>query len=162
MLHKPTILLLMLLAFVGSISFAQEIKTEEIITIESDTNDDAVFVLVEQMPEFPGGEEELFKFLSATIIYPIEARDSGIEGTVYVNFTVENDGAINDVKVIRGVHPLLDEEAVRVIESFPKWKPGKQKGKTVRVSYNIPLSFVLKNIDENQKKKKTKKKKKKK
>lgn len=143
----------------GSISFAQEVKSEEIITIEEEEIENDVFVLVEQMPEFPGGQEAMFKFLSATIIYPKEARDNGIEGKVFVNFTIEKDGSINEVKVIRGVHPLLDEEAVRVVESFPKWKPGTQKGKTVRVSYNLPLNFVLNKNDTKEKKDKKKKKK---
>ena len=143
----------------GSISFAQEVESEEILTIEEEEIKNDVFVLVEQMPEFPGGQEAMFKFLSATIIYPKEARDNGIEGKVFVNFTIEKDGSINEVKVIRGVHPLLDEEAVRVVESFPKWKPGKQKGKTVRVSYNLPLNFVLNKNDTKEKKGKKKKKK---
>lgn len=156
MLYKPTIFLIMLLTFVGSISFAQEIESEEIIDVEK--TDDGLFVLVEEMPEFPGGQEAMFKFLSTTIIYPKEARDKGIQGKVYVSFTIEKDGAISEVKVLRGVHPLLDEEAVRVVESFPNWKPGKQKGKEVRVSYNLPLSFVLNNNKKEKKKKKKKKK----
>lgn len=149
----------MLLTFVGSISFAQEIEKEEPLTIEEEKIDTDVFVIVEQMPEFPGGQDSLYKFLSANIIYPKEARDNGIEGKVFVNFTIEKDGSINEVKVIKGVHPLLDEEAVRVVESFPKWKPGKQKGKTVRVSYNLPLNFVLNKKDIKEKKGKKKKKK---
>ena len=143
----------------SSISFAQEVESEEVLTIEEEEIENDVFVLVEQMPEFPGGQEAMFKFLSATIIYPKEARDNGIEGKVFVNFTIEKDGSINEVKVIRGVHPLLDEEAVRVVESFPKWKPGKQKGKTVRVSYNLPLNFVLNKKDIKEKKGKKEKKK---
>lgn len=159
MLQKPIIFLIMLLTFVGSISFAQEIEKEEPLTIEEEKIDTDVFVIVEQMPEFPGGQDSLYKFLSANIIYPKEARDNGIEGKVFVNFTIEKDGSINEVKVIKGVHPLLDEEAVRVVESFPKWKPGKQKGKTVRVSYNLPLNFVLNKKDIKEKKGKKKKKK---
>lgn len=133
----------MLLTFVGSISFAQEIEKEKSLTIEEEKIDTDVFVLVEQMPEFPGGQDSLYKFIGATILYPKEAKENSIEGKVYVNFTIEKDGSINEVKVIKGVHPLLDEEAVRVVESFPKWKPGKHKGKKVRVSFNIPLNFVL-------------------
>lgn len=139
----------MLLTFVGSISFAQEIESEGEI-------EDYIFVIVEEMPEFPGGKDSLYKFLGANIVYPNKAKKDGIEGKVYVNFTIEKDGAINEVKVLRSVHPLLDEEAVRVVESFPKWKPGKQKGKTVRVSYNLPLNFVLNKKDTKDKKGKKK------
>ena len=143
----------MLLTFVGSISFAQEIEKEEPFTIEEEKIDTDVFVIVEQMPEFPGGQDSLYKFLGANIVYPNKAKKDGVEGKVYINFTIEKDGSINEVKVLRGVHPLLDEEAVRVVESFPKWKPGKQKGKTVRVSYNLPLNFVLNTKNKERKKK---------
>mgnify|MGYP003671976748 FL=1 len=143
----------MLLTFVGSISFAQEIEKEEPLTIEEEKIDTDVFVIVEQMPEFPGGQDSLYKFLGANIVYPNKAKKDGVEGKVYINFTIEKDGSINEVKVLRGVHPLLDEEAVRVVESFPKWKPGKQKGKTVRVSYNLPLNFVLNTKNKERKKK---------
>lgn len=139
----------MLLTFVGSISFAQKIESEGEI-------EDYVFVIVEEMPEFPGGKDSLYKFLGANIVYPNKAKKDGIEGKVYVNFTIEKDGTINKVKVLRSVHPLLDEEAIRVVESFPKWKPGKQKGKTVRVSYNLPLNFVLNKKNTNDKKGKKK------
>ncbi|MBL1232698.1 MAG: energy transducer TonB [Vicingaceae bacterium] len=153
MLQKPIIFLIMLLTFVGSISFAQEIEKEEPLTIEEEKIDTDVFVIVEQMPEFPGGQDSLYKFLGANIVYPNKAKKDGVEGKVYINFTIEKDGSINEVKVLRGVHPLLDEEAVRVVESFPKWKPGKQKGKTVRVSYNLPLNFVLNTKNKERKKK---------
>ncbi|MBQ21754.1 MAG: hypothetical protein CMD31_13450 [Flavobacteriales bacterium] len=153
MLQKPIIFLIMLLTFVGSISFAQEIEKEEPFTIEEEKIDTDVFVIVEQMPEFPGGQDSLYKFLGANIVYPNKAKKDGVEGKVYINFTIEKDGSINEVKVLRGVHPLLDEEAVRVVESFPKWKPGKQKGKTVRVSYNLPLNFVLNTKNKERKKK---------
>ncbi len=146
----------MLLTFVGSISFAQEIEKEEPLTIEEEKIDTDVFVIVEQMPEFPGGQDSLYKFLGANIVYPNKAKKDGVEGKVYINFTIEKDGSINEVKVLRGVHPLLDEEAIRVVESFPKWKPGKQKGKTVRVSYNLPLNFVLNKKDTKEKKRKKK------
>jgi TonB family protein len=153
MLQKPIIFLIMLLTFVGSISFAQEIEKEEPLTIEEEKIDTDVFVIVEQMPEFPGGQDSLYKFLGANIVYPNKAKKDGVEGKVYINFTIEKDGSINEVKVLRSVHPLLDEEAVRVVESFPKWKPGKQKGKTVRVSYNLPLNFVLNTKNKERKKK---------
>lgn len=129
----------------GSISFAQKSESKEEV-------EDYVFVIVEEMPEFPGGKDSLYKFLGANIVYPNKAKDNSVQGKVYVNFTIEKDGAISGVKVLRSVHPLLDEEAVRVVELFPKWKPGKQKGKTVRVSYNLPISFVLNNNGKKNKK----------
>ena len=156
MLQKPTIFLIMLLTFVGSISFAQEVEKEEIPTIEEKEIENDVFVLVEQMPEFPGGQDSLYKFLGTNIVYPKEAKENGIEGKVFVGFTVEKDGSISEVKIIRGVHPLLDEEAVRLVESFPKWKPGKQKGELVRVSYSLPMSFGLSKKDTKDKKGKKK------
>lgn len=129
----------------GSISFAQKSESKEEV-------EDYVFVIVEEMPEFPGGKDSLYKFLGANIVYPNKAKDNSVQGKVYVNFTIEKDGSISGVKVLRSVHPLLDEEAVRVVELFPKWKPGKQKGKTVRVSYNLPISFVLNNNGKKNKK----------
>ena len=96
------------------------------------------------MPGFPGGEEELFRFLGKNIKYPAMAKDAGIKGMVYVNFVVWIDGTIKDVKVLRGIGGGCDEEAMRVVKSMPKWKPGKQRGKTVPVSYNLPIRFTLK------------------
>lgn len=140
------IVILLLITFMSSISFVQEIETKE----------ENVYTIVENMPEFPGGQEAMFTFISETITYPEEAKKNGIQGKVYVNFTVEKDGSIGDVKVIRGVHPLLDNEAMRVVESFPKWTPGTQRGKLVRVSYNLPLSFVLNKGNSQLEKKKKK------
>ena len=82
-------------------------------------------------------------FLGKNIKYPALAKESGIQGRVFINFVVEIDGSITDVKVLRGIGGGCDEEAVRVVESMPKWKPGKQRGKPVRVSYNLPVKFTL-------------------
>lgn len=109
------------------------------------TNEEEVFSIVEQMPEFPGGQEGLFQFLGSHTRYPKEAKANGITGKVYVSFTVGKDGLIRDIKVIKGVHPLLDAEAVRVVGVMPLWKPGTQKGKPVSVSYNLPFNFTLNN-----------------
>lgn len=103
----------------------------------------AEFTIVEEMPSFPNGEPELFKYLGQTVKYPSVAKDNGIQGVVYVNFTVNECGIIQKVNVIRGVHPSLDLESIRVIENMPVWEPGKQKGVPVRVSYNLPIRFVL-------------------
>jgi protein TonB len=96
------------------------------------------------MPEFPGGHREFVRFISHNIEYLDVAREYGIEGTVYVSFVVETDGSITQVKVLRGIFKPLDEEAVRVVKMMPVWKPGKQKGKPVRVRYKVPISFAFK------------------
>jgi protein TonB len=95
------------------------------------------------MPAFPGGEEELFKYLSKNIKYPSMARENGISGTVYVTFVVETNGDITDVKKLRGVGGGCDEEAIRVVKAMPGWSAGKQNGKPVRVQYNLPIKFTL-------------------
>lgn len=102
-----------------------------------------IFMVVEQMPDFPGGEEALYKFLAGNITYPQSAKESGIQGRVYVTFVVERDGSINDVRVLRGIGGGCDEEAIRVIKAMPKWIPGKQRAKPVRVQYNLPVKFSL-------------------
>ena len=107
-----------------------------------DTND-PVFFIVEEMPEFPDGQLALRKFIAQSIKYPVQAQEKGIQGKVYVNFVVEKDGSVGALKIARGVDPYLDAEAMRVVGSLPKWIPGKQKGETVRVSYTIPINFVL-------------------
>jgi TonB family protein len=102
-----------------------------------------VFVVVEDMPEFPGGEEALRKWIAENVKYPKAAAEKGIKGKVYITFVVEADGSISRAKIARGVDPLLNEEALRVVNGLPIWKPGKQKGKAVPVSYTIPINFAL-------------------
>ncbi len=102
-----------------------------------------IFTVDESMPEFPGGMGELMKYLAVNIKYPPLAKESGIQGRVFINFVVEPTGAISNVKVLRGIGGGCDEEAVRVVESMPKWKAGMQRGKAVRVSYNLPVKFTL-------------------
>lgn len=102
-----------------------------------------IFVVVEEQPEFPGGNAAMMKFLSDNIKYPVIAQENGIQGRVITNFVVERDGSITDVQVVRGVDPSLDKEAVRVIQSMPKWKPGKQRGSPVRVRFTLPVVFRL-------------------
>lgn len=102
-----------------------------------------VFQIVEEMPEFPGGQAEAMKFLARNIKYPVAAQQAKIEGRVIVQFVVERDGSISDVHVKRGVNPDLDAEAVRVVSLMPKWKPGKQRGKAVAVKYTMPIMFRL-------------------
>ena len=98
---------------------------------------------VEVMPEFPGGSAELLKYLSTHIKYPTMSQEMGSQGRVIVQFVVDKDGTISNPEVVRGVDPYLDKEAIRVISSMPKWTPGVQNGKKVRVKYTVPVSFRL-------------------
>lgn len=100
-----------------------------------------VFDVVEQMPEFPGGMEALFKYMAENMKYPEDAKKQQVEGRVLVQFIVETDGSVSNTEVLMRVFPSLDAEAVRVISGMPKWIPGKQNGKVVRVKYTIPVSF---------------------
>lgn len=108
-----------------------------------DANTDEVFKVVEVDPEFPGGEEALYKYLAENIKYPVMAKSNKVEGRVYITFVIEKDGTVSDAKVLRSVNEELDAEALRVINAMPKWKPGTQRGVPVRVQYNIPISFKL-------------------
>ena len=121
-------------------------EMDEYIPIEVDEEvlDEApIFTVVESMPEFPNGMKELYVYLQNNIKYPVMAKESGIQGKVYVTFVVEKNGSITDVKVLRGIGGGCDEEAIRVVAAMPKWKPGKQRGKPVRVQYNLPVRFTL-------------------
>lgn len=115
----------------------------QVATQEEEKEETAVFFIVEEMPEFPGGQLALRTFIAQSIKYPVIAQENGIQGKVFVNFVVGKDGTISQAKIFRGVDPSLDKEALRVVNSLPKWKPGKQGGKPVRVSYTVPINFVL-------------------
>ena len=104
---------------------------------------DKVLEKAEVMPQFPGGDQAMMKFVSENVQYPEEAKEKGISGRVMVGFIVEKDGSISDVKVVKGIGGGCDEEAVRVVKAMSKWKPGKEKGKPVRVSYMMPIFFKL-------------------
>ncbi len=104
---------------------------------------DEVFMIVEEMPEFPGGEEVLRKFIANNVKYSEIAKENGIKGKVYVSFTVSDEGKVIDAKVVRGADPSLDSEALRVINTLPLWKPGKQNGVPVNVRYTVPVNFEL-------------------
>lgn len=110
---------------------------------EAPVNTKEIFVVVESMPSFPGGEQKLYEYLAQNLNYPVNARDAGIQGRVFVTFVVETDGSITDVRVLRGIGAGCDEEAVRVVKEMPKWIPGRQRGIPVRVQYNLPIKFVL-------------------
>ena len=107
-----------------------------------------VFTVVEKQPSYPGGQDGYTKFLIANIKYPEEALKKAVTGTVYVTFVIEKDGAVTNVKVLRGIGSGCDEEAARVVKMMPKWNPGEQKGKPVAVQYNLPIKF---NLDCNKK-----------
>ena len=115
---------------------APEVVDEEVVEQE-------IFKIVEEMPSFPGGEGKLMEYVSKNIKYPQIARETGIQGRVFVNFVVEPDGSVSNVTVLRGIGGGCDEEAMRVVKNMPKWKPGKQRGKAVRVQYMLPVNFRL-------------------
>jgi protein TonB len=121
----------------------QSCKTRNPPASVYEIQDDAIFTVVEQMPSFPGGVEARTKFLMENIIYPLEAREKGYQGTVYLTFVVEPDGRITNLQMLKGVHPSIDAEAVRVVKLMPNWEPGKQRSKPVRVQYNMPIKFTL-------------------
>lgn len=110
---------------------------------EEEVAEEEIFQIVEEMPSYPGGAEALYEYLNDNIRYPIVALESGISGRVYVQFVVEKDGSVSDVKVLRGIGGGCDEEAIRVVEKMPRWNPGKQRGRAVRVLYMVPINFTL-------------------
>lgn len=115
--------------------------TEKALEVETKT--EAPFVVVEQQPEYPGGLEALRTFLGKNLNYPRSAASAGVSGRVYVSFVVNTDGSLTDIQVLKGIGFGCDEEAVRVMQKMPHWRPGKQSGRTVRVKYNLPISFTL-------------------
>ena len=124
----------------------QETEVQDYVPVEEPEEEEEetqIFQVVETMPTFPGGDAARIKYLQNNLKYPTMARESGIQGKVFVTFVVEKDGSITDVKVLRGIGGGCDEEAVRVIKNMPKWKPGKQRGKPVRVQFNMPIVFKL-------------------
>jgi len=115
----------------------------QIFEDEEIDDEEKVFVIAENMPEFPGGDVALFQWISRNIKYPMIAQENDITGRVYLNFVVNKYGEIENVKVTRGVDPSLDKEAIRVIKKMPKWKPGKQRGRAVNVLFSVPINFQL-------------------
>lgn len=151
---KKIIALSALLLLLGSNLKAQNVvnptNEKDNITILRAVGDDStvsdkekVYQVVGQQPSFPGGREELFKYLAYNVKYPIDAAKNKIEGRVLVTFVVEHDGSISNVNVANSVYPSLDKESIRVVSGMPKWIPGKANGKTVRIKYTIPITFRL-------------------
>ena len=110
---------------------------------EEEVDEDVIFTVVEDQPQFPGGEEARQKFLEDNLRYPQMAREAGIQGTVFVTFVVETDGSVTDVQILRGIGGGCDQEAVRVVQMMPRWEPGRQRGQPVRVQFNMPIRFRL-------------------
>ena len=119
------------------------VVTGPVTAVEEETDEGQIFQVVEQMPEFPGGMEALMKYLQKNIKYPSRAQDNNVQGRVMVTFVVNKDCSIVDPEVIKAVDKDLDNEALRVVKGMPKWNPGKQRGKPVRVKYTVPVTFRL-------------------
>ena len=122
---------------------AVEVKYVPVEVEEEEVEEQQIFQVVEEMPEFPGGMGECMKWLGKNMKYPTISQENGVQGRVIVQFVVNRDGSIVDATVARGVDPYLDKEALRVVGLMPKWKPGKQRGKAVRVKYTVPVMFRL-------------------
>ncbi len=124
----------------------EEMEIEEYVPIEveeEEVEEEEIFLVVEQQPEFPGGEKARLTYLSNNINYPQMARESNIQGTVYVSFVVEPNGSISNVAIMRPIGGGCDEEAMRVVQEMPSWIPGKQRGRAVRVRFTMPIKFTL-------------------
>lgn len=116
------------------------------VLAQSDTStftNDEIIDFPETQPEFPGGNQALFKYISTNIKYPPQSMENGIQGKVYISFVIEKNGEITNVKNLRGINSELDNEAIRVIKNMPHWKPGMQNGKAVRTRYTLPIMFKL-------------------
>ncbi|MBR2195241.1 MAG: energy transducer TonB [Salinivirgaceae bacterium] len=110
---------------------------------EEEEEEEQIFMIVENMPEFPGGDLALRKYIAENVKYPEIAKENGLSGKVFVQFVINQRGEVENVKIARGVDPALDKEAIRVVQNLPKWKPGSQRGKPVKVSYTVPINFQL-------------------
>ena len=122
---------------------AVEVKYTPVEVEEEEVEEQQIFQVVEEMPEFPGGMGECMKWLGKNIKYPTISQENGVQGRVIVQFVINRDGSIVDAKVVRGVDPYLDKEALRVVNQMPKWSPGKQRGKAVRCQFTLPVQFRL-------------------
>ncbi len=136
---------------VADIDFSSEddeSKVQEVVLppappVEEEPEVEEIFLIVEKQPEFPGGQAALMKYFSDNVRYPVIAAENGIQGRVVCQFTVWKDGSVSDVKILRGVDPALDREAIRLISNMPKWQPGEQRGKAVSCKFTVPVVFRL-------------------
>ena len=131
-----------LMATLSALAILLTVNTTAVAQNKKAAND-KVYEKAEVMPEFPGGEQAMMDFVAKNVKYPKEAMEKEISGRVLVSFVVEKDGSINETEVVKGIGGGCDEEAVRVVKAMPKWKPGKEKGKAVRVSFMLPIVFKL-------------------
>lgn len=148
LLAAPVALMLMLAFTISPVvqTLAQvETKPQQPVVEKQQPQEepDELFMVVDEMPSFPGGDEARMKYLVENITYPETAKEEGAEGRVFVSFVVEKDGSITNVKLLRGFNKACDEEALRVIRNMPDWEPGKQRGQAVRVQFNMPIHFTL-------------------
>ena len=153
-MNKRYPLLILILGLIVISCNSQKIRhTDSSLLDETNGNihieDDGIEITtyVEKMPEFPGGLKALMKYLSINVRYPNEALKDAIEGKVITNFIVNKDGGISDIQIVRSLHPLLDAEALRVINAMPKWSPAIQRGKPVAIRYTIPVIFSLNKLE---------------
>ncbi|MBI5540355.1 MAG: energy transducer TonB [Bacteroidia bacterium] len=119
--------------------------TEEVVETNQAIQEEEVinFYVIEEKPEYPGGIEAMNKWIAENVKYPEIAKENGVTGKVFIQFVIDKDGKVSNVQLLRGVDPYLDKEALRVISAMPSWTPGKQRGKTVKVSFQIPINFKL-------------------
>lgn len=131
--------------FIPDTETDEDTKIEITTVVEEEEEEEEVFnfYVLEDQPEFPGGMDAINAWIVKNTNYPEIAKDNGITGKVFVQFVIEKDGSVTNVKVMRAVDPYLDKEALRVVQSMPKWKPGKQRGKPVKVSFQVPINFKL-------------------
>lgn len=145
-MKKLTIALLMATALTFSGCNTSD-KDDDIISgsnlTEQELANEPVFTVVDQQPEFPGGVQAMYRFLGENVRYPAEASKNKIQGKVFLTFVIGSNGKVRNVEVLQGVHSSLDTEATRVVNTMPKWIPGKKDGKKVAVRYNLPISFKL-------------------
>jgi len=130
----------------GVDDFTKEVIKEEVIVVEEKPKEDNIIYTtanVQQQPEFPGGEKAMYKWLYDHVQYPAQAAEEGVSGRVIVQFVVSKTGAIENIQVVRGRHPALDKEALRVVKAMPNWNPGRNNGQPVKVTYNLPVTFQL-------------------
>ena len=145
------IFIIITLLFVSNILFGQTIKTSEASKKGDKTAQQEVFLIVEEMPSYPGGEKAMYTYLKHNLILPDEARSAKIDSQVFITFVVDKQGNIKDVEVLDVIGYGCDEEAIRVIENMPQWEPGRQGGEPVAVKFRMPIEFSYKKTKKNKK-----------
>lgn len=145
-INKTSSVFLLLSMLFSTMAFAQISDSPvhapaEVDNVEMETKE--VFEMVEKGPQFPGGQDSMYSFIVKNLVYPSEAVSKNIQGRVILEFIVDENGNISDAKVLRGVHPLLDEAAILMLGKMPRWTPGEQRGKPVKVKFRLPVQFKL-------------------